>query len=516
MGAQLAGKMMWSPNGQKIAISGYDEHKNDIPSKIPYLFPYYGLYVYDLNATQYPAKLHQILDNTTRVDKFAWSPDGKYLAYTKFSPDKSAGLFLASPPTYDDVTQLTDYIVYDFAWSPDGKRLLITASPPSRAYNRIRIGYILSLDDLSLTRVTYEPYSYVWLVGWSPDGKYIAFAYLQPQSGNAPLFISNIVYETSTLKLYREFKNKAVSWSPDGNHAVLSSLVSLCDSDLNTETTIFDMTDRPRDFFIDRVKWSPDGKYVTYNADWLDSNESSLYLANLDGSTKEITRRQQTGEFGHLATAYAWSPDSRYLLFVKYEYGHYNFYIADVQRGELKRFIYDFKGVGLDIAWQPVEVKDATILSPISYSPDFDYSWEFDQDGIFEDWGWGYQDYQTVDLDALEIKGGYLIAKTTGTDPQISSPEDLNIEATKFSKIEIRMRVSAGESAQLFFSPGDSGMSERNSIIFEIKPGSEFHTYVIDLHKVAGWKGIINQLRLDPTSDVIGETVEIDYIRLLP
>ncbi len=142
------------------------------------------------------------------------------------------------------------------------------------------------------------------------------------------------------------------------------------------------------------------------------------------------------------------------------------------------------------------------------------YSWNFDQDGNLE--GWGVQDWQTVDLSSLEVKGGYLTAKATGVDPQIYSTEGLGIDAAKFSKIEIRMRVSAGKSAQVYFSFGNGDWSESKSKEFETEPGNEFKTYVIDLRDVSSWKGIVNQLRLDPTSDSIGASIEIDYIRLLP
>jgi WD40 repeat protein len=151
--------------------------------------------------------------------------------------------------------------------------------------------------------------------------------------------------------------------------------------------------------------------------------------------------------------------------------------------------------------------------SPISsYTPSF--SWDFDEDGWFE--GWGEQDWQSGDLNNLKVKNESLSASATGNDPQIYSSEGLGIDSRKFSHIEIRMHISKGDSAQLFFRNENNDFSENKSITFPIESGTEFKTYILEMSKLSNWKDIIYQLRLDPTSDVIGAIIEIDYIRLLP
>jgi hypothetical protein len=151
--------------------------------------------------------------------------------------------------------------------------------------------------------------------------------------------------------------------------------------------------------------------------------------------------------------------------------------------------------------------------SPISsYIPNF--SWDFNQDGWFE--GWGEQDWQSAGLKDLKVKSGYLSATVTSSAPFLHTNADLDIDANKFSRIEIRMRVSAGESAQVFFTYGDGDWTEDKGKSFSIIAGTEFNTYIIDLSNVTTWKGIIGQLRLDPVYDFPSTTIEIDYIRLLP
>lgn len=138
------------------------------------------------------------------------------------------------------------------------------------------------------------------------------------------------------------------------------------------------------------------------------------------------------------------------------------------------------------------------------------FSWNFDEAGNLEGWdNWG-------EIDDVDVPNGYFYAKTIGSDPQIYSSEGLGVDAAKFSQIEIRMRVSAGDSAQLFFRNENNDMSENKSIIFPIEAGTEFKTYVLDTSTISSWKDVIYQLRLDPTSDTNDATIEIDYIRLLP
>lgn len=144
------------------------------------------------------------------------------------------------------------------------------------------------------------------------------------------------------------------------------------------------------------------------------------------------------------------------------------------------------------------------------------FSWNFDEAGNLE--GWGEQDWQSSGLKDLKVESGYLSATVTSSAPFLHTNAglDIDIDANKFSRIEIRMRVSAGESAQVFFTYGDGDWTEDKGKSFSIIAGTEFNTYIIDLSNVPTWKGIIGELRLDPVYDFPSTTIEIDYIRLLP
>lgn len=147
-----------------------------------------------------------------------------------------------------------------------------------------------------------------------------------------------------------------------------------------------------------------------------------------------------------------------------------------------------------------------------AYTPGF--SWNFDEDDNFE--GWGEQDWQIGGLKDVRVIDGNLSAIATDSGTFLYSNESLSIDASKFTQIEIRMRVSDGNSANFYFRHENDDMSEELSHVFDIQSGVEFKTYVLDLGKIPGWKGIIYQLRLDPIHDSPGAAIDIDYIRLLP
>jgi len=135
-------------------------------------------------------------------------------------------------------------------------------------------------------------------------------------------------------------------------------------------------------------------------------------------------------------------------------------------------------------------------------------AWEFEVNG--DTGGW----VALNQLEPLEVTDGVLRARSTGDDPYLFS-SGLAIDAGNLSRMEIRMKISDGDIAQLFFMPEDENdFTEENSLVFNIHPDDEFHTYTLDLSNLDGWTGKIKQIRIDPSIAIA--SIEIDYIRLLP
>lgn len=134
-------------------------------------------------------------------------------------------------------------------------------------------------------------------------------------------------------------------------------------------------------------------------------------------------------------------------------------------------------------------------------------AWEFETPWNAEGWGAWNQ------LTPLLIDQGALSTRSTGNDPYMGSPVfALNAEA--FPIVHIRMSVSSGDSARLYFiTSSDTNYDEAKALQFPIIGDNQYHTYTLDLSRVVGWRGIITQIRLDPSET--RSAVLVDFIRIV-
>ncbi len=130
------------------------------------------------------------------------------------------------------------------------------------------------------------------------------------------------------------------------------------------------------------------------------------------------------------------------------------------------------------------------------------------------------------------------IHATAGYEPAAKSPTGLGITAEDTRYIHIRMSNPDNRStAYLLFTteedptydaPGDGwpvpNEKGGKGVAFSLVEGAEYHEYVLDMSVVAGWKGTIDQIMLEPAtrwSYRIGDlnstwSGKIDYIRFAP
>lgn len=110
-----------------------------------------------------------------------------------------------------------------------------------------------------------------------------------------------------------------------------------------------------------------------------------------------------------------------------------------------------------------------------------------------------------------EVKDGTFRGTSVDRDPALYLPRS-TVDARKNKCVEIRMRVTKGVNAQLFWSRGQ-GFREEESKGFKVTPDGRFHIYRLDLSEERSWSRIQRRFRLDPT-DEQGAEIEIDYIRV--
>lgn len=132
--------------------------------------------------------------------------------------------------------------------------------------------------------------------------------------------------------------------------------------------------------------------------------------------------------------------------------------------------------------------------------------------------GWVFQSFQVgwqatqVSASVVDVNGWQFVPQT---DPALLSPL-LNIEATEYQAIEIRLRnLTQQRDAQLFFAGPDQQIREEASLRWELRPTTASETYRLDLASMPTWRGIITRLRLDPVGVGDGGIIVVESIRLI-
>jgi len=187
-------------------------------------------------------------------------------------------------------------------------------------------------------------------------------------------------------------------------------------------------------------------------------------------------------------------------------------YIVDMSTvagwtGTIRRIRFD----PLDPATGSGQTVNIDLISVVQAATNIN-EWRFDTDGNMEGW--------TAGNATPVVLGGTLNLTTTGNDPLIMSPVNLNITAPatyKFIHVDIK-NYSTVTSARIFFiTDTDSTWSSAKSKSFTIKADSNYYaSYIVDMSTVAGWSGTIKQIRIDPLDPASGsgQKVSIDFIRI--
>ena len=130
------------------------------------------------------------------------------------------------------------------------------------------------------------------------------------------------------------------------------------------------------------------------------------------------------------------------------------------------------------------------------------FAFLFNQDGNFEGWA------GNATVSNAQVSGGALSASLVGTDPQLNR-SGLAFPGDNVPTVLIRMKSSAGGSAQLFWGNEIGGATAARSVTFSVPAGAVYNWYAVDVASNANWAGhTIKSLRLDPPNTT--GTVAID------
>lgn len=293
------------------------------------------------------------------------------------------------------------------------------------------------------------------------------FEYDGELEGWTNYFVKNLVVQDGKLKGEPD-GGSPVLWTPGGINVRADSIKNISvayKNDSNVSTARF--------YFITDIdpNWGED-KTIIFN---VNSNDSEISVYNIDPSAIE--------KFNGIITQIRFDPCSG----------------ANSGRFEIEYFRLEG-----DIAASGGE----TVVTHKTVTPE-QISWEFNTNG--EPDGWKL----SKSLGNVRLENGILKALVVGPTPSMTTLGNLNIPASKISKILIKLKNNTdSDKAKLYFitDESDCWCGEK---VFEFSTNANdtiFATYEIETSANPYWKGIINGFKLEPTYGK-GE-IEVNYIRL--
>ena len=190
----------WMPDGKRIVFSG---ETRDAP------YGRVNLFVIDKDGANIQ-KLAFVEDKNSRSYSPAVSPDGKQMVFdSNRDYDKKPGdifdfdIYLTWF-NESEVVRLTDggSDERNPAWSPDGKYLAFTSNTPDTVHDSLVYNiFLINLENQSITQLTHNSNSFFRSPLWAPDGKEIAYTHqrrdlMQPQD----VTIATISIDGKTIK----------------------------------------------------------------------------------------------------------------------------------------------------------------------------------------------------------------------------------------------------------------------------------------------------------------------------
>ncbi len=178
---------------------------------------------------------------------------------------------------------------------------------------------------------------------WSPDGRRLAFTW--EVEGNVDIYYMDIDGGGVTRLTRDSAEDSRASWSPDGSMIAFNSDRSGSDqvwrSNVDAGEWGYNLTQLTEDTHHNRVNnflsWSPDGRWIAFEAD-RDRDDPEIYLANaVDGSNQQrLTFTRALDEVP------SWSPSGAEILFSsdmhdEPQSGTYDIYIMNVDGSAQRR-----------------------------------------------------------------------------------------------------------------------------------------------------------------------------------
>lgn len=289
-----------------------------------------------------------------------FSPDGSQVAYSVNTSGQYNLWRQSSGGGYPYQVMLSgNQAVRSIAWSPDGQSLLYTADHDGDEFTGI---YQIQSRGGKPVEIAADPQVQYFIgQGWSPDGRYIAYAGNDRESTDQDVLLRSVETGEVTRPMAGSGVLYPTFWSLDSVHLLVADLKSNTDSDiflLNVEEgTTRLLTEHEGDVNFAPVGWAVDGSGFYYLSDE-DRDYTGLAYYRLEGGRREWVETPD-----HEIEDAVVSANGRWLVWSVNEDGYSNVFVRnltgvsepvriDLPDGVLGTMVLSRPGNLLAVLWQ--------------------------------------------------------------------------------------------------------------------------------------------------------------------